>query len=52
MPTVQTHLVDTREAEHGIGILRALTNNRHIQNEGPDVPTVTMILPNPTDSAK
>ncbi len=33
-------------------LLRALTNNRHIQNEGPDVPTVTMILPNPTDSAK
>ncbi len=33
-------------------LLKALTDNRHIHNEGPDVPAVTMILPGLADSAK
>jgi hypothetical protein len=32
-------------------LLEALTNSRHMQNEGPDGPTVTMILPGPADGA-
>ena len=28
-------------------LLKALTNSRHTHNEGPDAPTVAMILPDP-----
>ena len=31
-------------------LLKALTNSRHARNEGPDAPTITMILPEPADS--
>ena len=33
-------------------LLKALTDSRHIHDESRDVPTVTMILPGPADSAK
>lgn len=33
-------------------LLNALTDNRHARDEGPDVPIVTMILPDPTDGTK
>ena len=31
-------------------LLRALINNRHIPNETPNIPNITMILPNPASN--
>ena len=50
MPAVQAHVVDAKSAKHGTRTAQVLTNSRHTHNEGPDAPTVAVILPDPADS--